>query len=279
MTRTNDASLSPGRRFVVSPPPRKTRVDTIGLGTLLGLPPGMMTEPTLGARWVNRGPWGLAVAWVVAAGVALGAQSAAAEPAGDPSTSAETVEGTLVPVDMKRRDARTSGRLGFDLRLGTSHGMLQAATVGLDVIYVPWAPLHLVAGADSNGATISGHVEAQLNLLTLFRRSPWTPFVRAGYGQMWFTNLADRILEASAGDVRSSLGEVGTDLRFSGMHLHLLRVGGGVDLLSRGGFHFQAFAGRSFMVGESQGRDAREGIELTYYESWNLTLAVGWIFR
>lgn len=184
------------------------------------------------------------------------------------------------PAPMVRRDARTSGRFGIDFRLGLQNGMLGApAALGIDLSYTPWAPISLYAGVDSNGATVAGHVDAQVNLLTFFTRAPWTPFVRAGYAQFWFTSLADDILDAAAPELRDSLSEAGTDLRFAGVHMHLLHVGGGIDVVSRGGFHFQTLVGRSFLVGESQGRDAEESVQLTEYQSWNLTFSIGWQFR
>ena len=178
------------------------------------------------------------------------------------------------------RVARTDGRFGVDLRLGLSNGMLGApGNLGLDFVFVPWAPVALYAGVDSNGATVAGHLDAQVNLLTFFVRSPWTPFVRAGYAQFWFTSLADDIIDAAAPELQDDLAAAGTGLRFAGVRMHLLHVGGGIDLVSRGGFHFQALVGRSFMVGESEGRDAEESVVLTAYQAWNATFAIGWQFR
>jgi len=193
-------------------------------------------------------------------------------------TTASSPPGAVSAPEVGPRDrvARTSGRFGVDFRLGLSNGMIGApATIGIDLSYAPWAPVVLFAGVDANGATVAGHVDAQVNLLTFFARTPWTPFLRAGYSQLWFTDLADEILDASAPELRDDLAEVGTDLRFSGVHLHLVHVGGGIDLVSRGGFHFQMLLGRSFMVGESHGRNAEESIELTEYQSWNFAFAMG----
>lgn len=212
---------------------------------------------------------------VAAAGVAPSAPDEAV------AASAGAVEGGVeAAVSAAPRMPRTDGRFGVDLRLGLSNGMLGApANVGVDFVYVPWAPVGLYAGFDTNGATVAGHIDAQVNLLTFFKRTPWTPFIRAGYSQFWFTGLADEILDAAAPELQDDLANAGTGLTFEGVHMHLVQVGGGIDLVSRGGFHFQMLVGRSFMLGESQGRDSEESVVFTEYQAWNATFAFGWLFR
>lgn len=227
----------------------------------------------------------------LAAAEAAAADVSAAETASS-APSAADIEGATVngdvgasataftPARVRKGPARKDGQLGFDLRLGLSNGMLGApGNVGLDLVYSPWAPIFLFAGVDTNGATVAGHVDAQVNLLTFFQRSPWTPFIRAGYTQFWFTDVADQILDATAPELRDDLAEAGTDLRFAGVHMHLVQVGAGIDVMSRRGFHFQTQVGRSFMIDQSQGRDAEESVVFTEYQAWNLTFSFGWLFR
>lgn len=232
-----------------------------------------MKSRALPRAWI-LGLGGLSLASCLLGRAAVAAVAVDSSPAA--TAPAAEAQSEVVP----ERVARTDGRIGLDLRLGLSNGMLGApGSLGLDFVYVPWAPIALYAGVDSNGATIAGHVDAQVNLLTLFTRSPWTPFVRAGYSQFWFTSLADDLLDAAAPELQGELAEAGTGLRFAGVHMHLVHVGGGIDLVSRGGFHFQALVGRSFMIGESKGRDAEESVVFTEYQAWNATFAIGWQFR
>jgi hypothetical protein len=163
--------------------------------------------------------------------------------------------------------------------MGLQNGLLGVPVgLGIDLVVAPIPPVMVYAGVDSNSLLVSGHLEAQFNPLLLFWRSAWTPFIRGGYARVAFTGLADEIRDAAAPNLDDDLEAVGTGIRLAGTQMNLLSIGGGLDFLSREGFHFQIYGGRSSSVGESSGRTDEEGVVITSYQTWTGNVALGWLF-
>lgn len=176
------------------------------------------------------------------------------------------------------RPVRRAFAAGFDLRLGAPVGVLGGAAVGLDLVLQPVGPLVLHVGADTNVATVSVHAELQVNLLTFFTADTWTPFVRGGYTHHRFTRVADDLMDTFAPDARDQIQQLGTDLRFQGVFLHLATVEAGIDCLTEGGFHFQLAVGRVFLLEESGGGNDEETVVFTDYQAWTFEMSIGWVF-
>lgn len=169
---------------------------------------------------------------------------------------------------------RDTKHIGLDFVVALDGSLLLDGGVGLELRVTIIAPVTLDIASISNAVTYTFSADANLNILPLFMKAKFTPFLAVGYRQTRFTGLIDEAVEAFFPE----LGESGIGLTFEGTTLHRLEAHAGFDWLADTGFHMQVGLGRSMQVGSSQGQDAFTGIQFKDWQSWIAFVQIGKVY-